>query len=80
MCLNVIQNMIILIFLYSVYQDEHEAPIIVQAVTRFVSPLPQAIMLTAIVIGVCFNALAVIFIVKLYYKYRTLNVSELFEH
>ncbi len=42
-----------------------------------VDPLPQALMLTAIVIGVCFNALALALIVRVARERGTMSGSEL---
>ncbi|MDL2228831.1 sodium:proton antiporter [Treponema sp. OttesenSCG-928-L16] len=43
----------------------------------FVDPLPQALMLTAIVVGVCVSALALAFVYRLYKKEGTLDIEEL---
>lgn len=79
MCLNIIESSVILTFLTTGYAKDAIAPIITDTVSRYVDPVPQALMLTAIVIGVCFNSLAIAVIVKVYQRYRTLNVSELNE-
>jgi len=42
-----------------------------------VDPLPQALVLTAIVIGVCVLIMAVSLVVNVYRHYGTLDVSEL---
>jgi multicomponent Na+:H+ antiporter subunit C len=42
-----------------------------------VDPLPQALMLTAIVIGISVTALALALIVKIYSKYKTLDIQQL---
>ncbi|MCX7994579.1 MAG: NADH-quinone oxidoreductase subunit K [candidate division WOR-3 bacterium] len=44
---------------------------------NFVDPLPQALVLTAIVIGVGTTALFLSFIVRIYEKFKTLDVSEI---
>ncbi len=78
MCLNVVESSIILIFLRAGYVRGMLAPIIGSGdQTNFVNPIPQALMLTAIVISVCFNALAIIMIVKLYEKKGSVEVSTL---
>jgi len=79
MCLNIIESTIILTFLTTGYFERAQAPIIVSKMTAYVDPIPQALMLTAIVTGVCFNSLALAIIVKLYYKHKTIEVSELYE-
>jgi len=42
-----------------------------------VDPLPQALMLTAIVIGICLTALALSLVLKIDKEYQTLNISEI---
>ena len=78
MCLAIIESMVILAFLGTGYAELGRAPILDPAApAALVDPLPQALMLTAIVIGVCFNALALAFIVRAHREYGTLNASEL---
>ncbi len=78
MCLNVVESSIILIFLKTGYVKGMLAPIMSGSnQSNFVNPIPQALMLTAIVISVCFNALAIIIIVKLYEKKGSVEVSKL---
>jgi multicomponent Na+:H+ antiporter subunit C len=45
--------------------------------TILVDPLPQALMLTAIVIGISVTALALALVVKIYAKYKTLDIQQL---
>lgn len=77
MCLSMVESMVILQFLGVGFHKGGSAPILNQGTETFVDPVPQALMLTAIVIGVCFNALAVILIVKLHRKRGTVNVRQL---
>lgn len=79
MCLNIIESTVILTFLTTGFAEEYVAPIIDETTRNYVDPIPQALMLTAIVIGVCFNSLAIAVIVKVFQKNNTLNVSELNE-
>jgi multisubunit Na+/H+ antiporter MnhC subunit len=44
--------------------------------THMVDPVPQALVLTAIVIGVAVNALLLALVIRLYRKKGTLNVEE----
>ena len=44
---------------------------------KFVDPLPQALALTAIVIGLGTTALALTVVVKLYKHYGTLNITKM---
>lgn len=77
MCLSLVESMVILQFLGVGFDRGAGAPILHQGIDAFVDPVPQALMLTAIVIGVCFNALAIALIVKLFHKRGTVDVREL---
>ncbi len=77
MCLSLVESMVILQFLGVGFRPDGGAPILNQGMETFVDPIPQALMLTAIVIGVCFNALAIALIVKLYRQRGTVDVREL---
>lgn len=78
MCLAIIESTIILAFLDAAYAARGRAPILDPAAeTTMVDPLPQALMLTAIVIGVCFNALALALIVQIARERGTASGSEL---
>lgn len=56
------------------------APILTsETVGEFVDPLPQAMVLTAIVIGVGTTALGLALARKIYNKYGTLNLDEMGE-
>ncbi|MGQ9534415.1 MAG: sodium:proton antiporter [bacterium] len=44
---------------------------------NFVDPIPQALVLTAIVIGLGTTALLLSFIMRIYEKYKTLDVTEI---
>ncbi|MFW5800898.1 MAG: sodium:proton antiporter [Spirochaeta sp.] len=85
MCLAIIESMIILTFLTIGYDETGTAPILQQHPSEItidmplVDPIPQALMLTAIVIGVCFNSLALVFIVRLHQHTGTIEVGELDE-
>ncbi len=49
---------------------------IADAVDKVVDPVPQALVLTAIVIGVAVNALMLTFIIKLYSKKKSLSIND----
>jgi multisubunit Na+/H+ antiporter MnhC subunit len=64
------------------YLHHRTAPILDQAVPvaeaaqRIVDPVPQALVLTAIVIGVAVNALMLTLIMRLYREKKTLDISK----
>lgn len=79
MCLNILESLIILLFLQFGFITEGAAPILETGTEFYVDPMPQALMLTAIVISVCFNSLALAFIVRIHGKYGTVRSSNLYE-
>lgn len=68
-----------LFFILLGYRDSGEAPILDKqvAITNFVDPLPQALILTSIVIGLGVTALMVALTVRLYEKYKTFDIEEI---
>ena len=65
------------------YRKDGVAPILDRAtdplefLARSVDPLPQALVLTAIVIGLGVTAMAIALCIRLYEKYGTFDVSEI---
>ena len=71
------------LFLISIgYVSEGTAPIFEKGeakLARMVDPVPQALVLTAIVIGVAVLALALSLAIRLYHHYGTLNLRKIRE-
>lgn len=67
------------------YMQGRTAPIIdsavkaSEAVARIIDPVPQALVLTAIVIGVGVTALMLAYVYKLYEKRRSLDIADFTE-
>jgi len=61
------------------YIDEGVAPIVDPAdpVKVYVDPLPQALVLTAIVIGLATTAMLMAVIIRIYRKYGTFDIREI---
>jgi multicomponent Na+:H+ antiporter subunit C len=61
------------------YRMEGRSPIHdpVQKITNMVDPLPQALILTAIVIGLAVLGLMISIAVRLYEKYGTFDINEI---
>lgn len=61
------------------YRMQGRAPILEadQVVRNIVDPLPQALVLTAIVIGLAVTALMVAVAIRLYEKYGTFDITQL---
>lgn len=77
--LAIIEYAVNLLFVLVGYRLQGRAPILDpdQLITDMVDPLPQAVVLTAIVIGLATTALLVAIAVRLYEKYGTFDVSEI---
>ena len=74
---NIFNSSLIMLFIYLGYSDDSTAPILLKGVSDIVDPLPQALMLTTIVIGICLTALALAIILKIFRDYGTLSTSKL---
>lgn len=61
------------------YVDNADAPIIRESVaqTNFVDPLPQAMVLTAIVIGLATKAMLLAVAIRIYRKYNTFDIRKI---
>ncbi|NQT33496.1 MAG: NADH-quinone oxidoreductase subunit K [Candidatus Omnitrophica bacterium] len=70
-----------LFFILSAYRTEGRAPIFMQEeeIVNMVDPLPHALVLTAIVIGLATTALLVGIAMRLYEKYGTFDITKIKE-
>jgi len=70
-----------LFFILVAYRMQGRAPIFSPdaEIVNMVDPLPQALVLTAIVIGLATTALLVAIAMKLYEKYRTFDITKIRE-
>lgn len=61
------------------YISNGDAPILIngQKQILFVDPLPQAMVLTAIVIGLATNAMLLAIAIRIYRKYKTFDVRKI---
>lgn len=79
-CLNITQTAVILLFLNIASLDNGNVPIIEGNIpSNIVDPLPQALMITAIVIGASITALALFISIKIFHHYGTLRWTKLLE-
>lgn len=76
MCLCVMGNAVLLFFISVGYVEGGTAPIIIDT-EHVVDPLPQAVMLTMLVINLCLIALALALVIRIHEEYKTLDVREL---
>lgn len=75
--LNIANSAIILLFIYFGSLSGDSAPILTGEEGTPVDPLPQALMLTAIVVGVCVVALSLVLVYRLYLRHGTLDIREI---
>lgn len=75
--LNIFNSSIVIFFVYSGSLTGSTAPIMQEKIKDVVDPLPQALMLTAIVIGISLTALALVLILRIYRQYGTLSISQI---
>jgi len=73
--LNLLTSSVVLLFILEASRIGDEAPIIDNKVQNIVDPIPQALMLTAIVIGVCVIALSLAMAVRLYKTTGSLDIE-----
>jgi len=55
----------------------HDAHTIVARAAEYVNPLPHALMLTAIVVGIATTGIALALLVAIYKRYRTIEEDEI---
>jgi multisubunit Na+/H+ antiporter MnhC subunit len=79
MSLCIMNSGIILFFISIGYVEGGQAAIFEDATSLMVDPLPQAVMLTAIVIGLGITALGLALSIKIYDEYKTLDTNKLLE-
>ena len=75
----IIEYAVNLCFVLFGYRAGGRAPILAanQAIENMVDPLPQALVLTAIVIGLATTALIVAIAVRIYDRYGTFDITEI---
>lgn len=78
--LTIMEYAIFLFFAVIGYVEEGKPPIIIEGLEKgvaFVDPLPQVLVLTAIVIGLATTALIVSIAVRIYEKYGTFDIRQI---
>ncbi len=75
--LSIMQYAINLFLILVGYVEGGAAPIIKEDTTLYVDPLPQAMILTVIVIGLATTALLLAMATKLYRKHNTFNIQDI---
>ena len=75
--LAILNSTIVILFVMEGAKIGSEAPIIAEGGSSIVDPVPQALMLTAIVIGVCVTALALSMAYRLFNSTGTFDIDEI---
>ncbi len=75
--LNLINNSVVILFVLEGSRVGEQAPIMDEGIANVVDPVPQALMLTAIVIGVCITALALALAFRLYKATGSFDIDEI---
>lgn len=76
--LNIFNSSLVILLVYLGSRTGSSAPIMEEKMKLVaVDPLPQALTLTAIVIGICLTAVALSLVLKIYHQYGTLSVSRI---
>ncbi len=78
--LNIMDSSIYLFLAVKGYITGRTVPIVVDGVTsveRYINPIPAGLVLTGIVVSVSVSALMLSLTIRLYRRYRTLNLDEI---
>ena len=77
--LGIIEYAVNLFFVLLGYRHYGRAPILAkdQTITNMVDPIPQALVLTSIVIGLAVTALIVAIAIRIYEKYGTFDITKI---
>lgn len=73
--LSILNSSVVILFIIEGSRIGTNAPIMEKGLKNIVDPVPQALMLTAIVIGVCITALALAIAFRLYRHTGTFDVD-----
>lgn len=79
--LNIMDTAIYLMFTSVGYIEGRTAPIMVDGITdaaHYINPIPSGLVLTGIVVSVSFTGLMLGLTIRLYQRYRTLNLDEIY--
>jgi len=77
--LGIVEYAVNLFFVLIGYRTHGRAPILAkdQAILNMVDPIPQALVLTSIVIGLAVTALIVALALRIYEKYGTFDITKI---
>ncbi len=81
--LNIMDTAIYLFLAAKGYIEGRKAPIVVDGVVdveAYINPIPSALVLTGIVVSVSVTAILLAMTIRLYRRYKTLNIDEIMMH
>ena len=79
MSLSILNSALVILFVWAGSLAGSQAPIMLGGVRDIVDPLPQAVMLTAIVIGICITAVALAMVLRIHHRWGTVSTRRLEE-
>ena len=82
MAMNIMQVAVIMFYISLAVKTNATAPLEVEGVhgiAAYINPLPHALMLTAIVVGVSTTGVALALLIRIYRRYGTLDEGEILE-
>jgi len=74
---NIMESSMLLFLVSTGFQQGGSFPIVRENIELYVDPLPQALALTAIVIGASTTALMLALSIKIYKRYGTLDIDQI---
>ena len=78
--LNIMDTAVYLFLTSMGYVSGREAPIVVDGITsveHYINPIPSGLVLTGIVVSVSFTALMLALTIRLYRRYKTLDIDRI---
>jgi len=75
--LNIFQTAVFIFYISLGEREGGTAPILAEAYSNYVNPLPHVLILTAIVVGVATTALALALAVRIYRSYGSIEEDEI---
>ena len=81
--LNIMDTALYLFLASMGYIEGREAPIVANGMTSsevYINPIPSGIVLTGIVVSVSVSAILLALTIRLYKRYHTLNMDEIYMH
>jgi len=78
--LTILNSTVVILFVLEGSRSGVFSPILAEGIVSVVDPVPQALMLTAIVIGVCVTALALAMAYRLFRTTHTFDIDKIHSH